>query len=129
MHELDVYLEAHDFLRVSGTPGYEHGNALYLRIDPQDTARDQTATDQELQDFTGLRVAMNAIISSVNDGPNRTNMDYTKLDETLLSVFDQYSGLLDHPLSRDVCLTTTRMDYDNQMAGALSAYLKPLGWP
>lgn len=127
MHELDNYLEAREFLRVSGRR--KHGNALYLRINPQDSAFDHEMTDRDMQHDQEMREALNNMINRINIHAGRENLDIASLDGELLSVYEKYEPILVQPRSRDVCLTGVRLAYENGMERAFSRFLKPLGWP
>ncbi len=124
--ELDAYLEARGFLRVSGIPRWKHGDALYLRTSTDGRAADRVLTAVENHQDGEVRDFVNSFIGRGNDVIEDEHFDFASWDEELFQVYERYEAVLGLATSYDVCVAMARFAYDRNMGRSLTAFLKPL---
>ena len=125
MQELDDYLEARNFLRVSGDPDYGHGNALYLRVSrAPDHFKDTSGGFDETRDIA-MRELANTIIGQFNSAESKPD-GQRNLEGDVLALYQNYEDILGLPHNRDVSITMTRMTFNRDMKEAFQAFLRLL---
>ncbi len=126
MHELDTHLESRSFLRISGTPNWQHGDALYIRVLSLPAGTDPILSSDDVKKDESMRQYVNNVIARMNDKETHGDCDFAALDDELFAAYEEYESVFARSSSHAACLTMARVAYDEGMGKSLTAFLKPL---